>query len=302
MNVLAPPISPPGTLSQTAAIPNRRLWLGGWLTEARRRSATTMAGAVVVLFVVAALLAPVIAPNDPLAGRASERLRPPSGAHLLGTDELGRDILSRLLFGASMSLRIQAGGVGLALLCGVTLGLLAGYRGGWLDEGIMRAMDVLLAFPGVFLSIAVIAVIGPGALNVTLAVGVALVPSFARLVRASVMAARGMEYVQAAHAIGASDLRIVLRHILPNCGALLIVFTTLNLAVVLLTASGLSYLGLGVQPPEAEWGAMLSNSRSYLLTAPHATVIPGVAIMLVSTALNVLGDGLRDILDPRLRL
>ncbi len=263
---------------------------------------TAIAAGIVILYVLVAILAPVLAPSDPFSGDASFRLQSPSLAHPFGTDELGRDILSRIIYGASMSLRIQLATVVTSLLLGTCLGLIAGYQGGWVDEVITRAMDVLLAFPGIFLSIAIIAAIGRGAASVVVAVGIALVPSFARLVRSSAMTCREQEYVEAARALGAGHGRLICRHIFPNCLTPLIVFTTVNLSVVLLTASGLSYLGLGVQPPEPEWGAMLSNSRTYLLTAPHATVIPGLAIMVVSLSLNVLGDGLRDALDPRARL
>ena len=272
--------------------------------DARRfgkRNSLILAGAVVVVYVALGVLAPVLVPSGPFAGDSSQRLSPPSAAHLLGTDELGRDILSRIIYGASTSLMIQAGAVAIGLIVGSGLGLIAGYRGGWVDELIMRPMDVLLAFPGVFLAITVIAALGPGTSSVTYAVGIALVPSFARLVRASAISCREMEYVTAARGAGAGHARILLRHVLPNSAPSLIVYSTLVLAYVLLTASGLGYLGLGVQPPAPEWGAMLSNSRTYLLTAPHATVIPGIAIMVVTTAFNILGDGLRDALDPRMR-
>ena len=266
-----------------------------------RRNALILAGAIVIVYMALGILAPVLAPTGPLAGDSSQRLSPPSAAHLLGTDELGREILTRIIFGASTSLVIQAGAVAIGLIIGSGLGLIAGYRGGWVDELIMRPMDVLLAFPGVFLAITVIAALGPGTSSVTYAVGIALIPSFARLVRATAMSCRELDYVTAAHGAGAGHVRILLRHVLPNCAPSLIVYSTLVLAYVLLTASGLGYLGLGVQPPAPEWGAMLSNSRTYLLTAPHATVIPGIAIMVVTTAFNILGDGLRDALDPRMR-
>jgi len=281
--------------------PAPQAWLRFDARRFARRNVLVLAGAIVVLYTVVGIFAPLLAPSGPLAGDSGQRLLPPSIAHLLGTDELGRDILSRVIFGASTSLVIQAGAVAIGLIIGSSLGLIAGYCGGWLDELIMRPMDVLLAFPGVFLAITVIAALGPGTSSVTYAVGIALVPSFARLVRASAMSCREMEYVTAARGAGAGHARILLRHVLPNSAPPLIVYSTLVLAYVLLTASGLGYLGLGVQPPEPEWGAMLSSSRTYLLTAPHATVIPGIAIMIVTTAFNILGDGLRDALDPRMR-
>jgi peptide/nickel transport system permease protein len=256
---------------------------------------------IVGLYLILAILAPILTASDPLEGDLAERLQPPSLTHPFGNDELGRDILSRIIFGASTSLLIQVAALTIGLLVGVSLGLIGGYTRGWFDETIMRIMDVLLAFPGVFLAITVIAVLGPGTTNVIYAVGIALIPSFARLTRSAAMACRELEYVMAARTIGAGHFRIILRHILPNSAPPIIVYTTLVLAYILLTASGLSFLGLGVQPPRPEWGAMLSNSRTYLLTAPHAAVIPGIAILIVSLAFNILGDGLRDALDPRMR-
>ncbi len=290
-----------GSSPQALARTGRSHGLRKTCTWIVRHKAMALAGAIVLLYLWLGIFAPVLAPSDPLTGESSGRLSPPSQAHLLGTDELGRDILSRIMFGASTSLLIQAGAVVTSLVVGGALGLIAGYASGWLDEAVMRLMDIFLAFPGVFLSIAVIAVLGPGVMSVTWAVGIALIPSFARLMRSSAMTCSELEYVQAARGIGAGPFRILLRHVLPNSLPPMIVYTTLVLAYVLLTASGLSYLGLGVQPPDPEWGAMLSNSRTYLLTAPHATVIPGLAIMIVSLAFNILGDGLRDTLDPRMR-
>jgi peptide/nickel transport system permease protein len=275
--------------------------LQAFLRRLGRHRAAVVAASVVLLYFAAGILAPLLAPYDPLAGDAAERLQGPSRAHLLGTDELGRDLLSRIIHGASTSLAIQGGAVTIGSVLGLILGLVSGYCGGWPDNLIMRLMDVLLAFPGVFLSIVVIAAIGPGTTGVTIAVGVALVPSFARLVRSCAIQIREFQYVEAAHAVGVRHARIITRHILPNSAPPIIVYTTIVLAYILLTASGLSYLGLGVQLPTPEWGAMLSNSRTYLLTAPHATVVPGVAIMIVALALNILGDALREVLDPHMR-
>jgi peptide/nickel transport system permease protein len=258
-------------------------------------------GILVAIFVAAALLAPVLAPYEPLKGRLVQRLQPPSTAHWLGTDELGRDLLSRVLYGARISLQIQMAAVGLALVAGTALGLMAGYVGRWADQLIMRFMDVLMAFPGIFLALAIIAALGTGLGNVIIATGIYLVPQFARVVRASILSLKEMEFVQAARALGEGDLAIVFRYLLPNSLAPIIVQTSLRMATVLLTASGLSFLGLGVQPPAPEWGAMLSNARSYMITAPHVATIPGLAIMLVVLGFNLLGDGLRDSLDPRLR-
>ncbi len=258
-------------------------------------------GLIVGLFVAVALLAPVLAPYDPLRGRLVDRLQPPGASHWLGTDELGRDVLSRVLYGARISLQIQIAAVGLALVLGTALGVVAGYVGRWPDMLIMRLVDIKMAFPGIFLALAIIAALGTGLGNVILASGIFLVPQFARVVRGSVLTLKEMEFVTAARALGEGNLLIVFRYLLPNSLAPMIVQTTLRMATVLLTASGLSFLGLGVQPPSPEWGAMLSNSRAYMITAPHVATVPGLAIMLVVLGFNLLGDGLRDSLDPRLR-
>jgi peptide/nickel transport system permease protein len=266
----------------------------------RNRAAVT-GGIVVAIFVVVAALAPILSPYDPLKGGLSNRLRAPSTTHWLGTDELGRDVLSRVLYGARITAQIQVAAVGLALVLGTALGLAAGYVRGSVDQTIMRLMDILMAFPGIFLALAIIAALGTGLSNVIIATGIFLVPQFARVVRASILTLREMEFVQAARALGRGDVAIVFRYLLPNSLAPIIVQTSLRMATVLLTASGLSFLGLGVQPPSPEWGAMLSNARSYMITAPHVALMPGLAIAVVVLGFNLLGDGLRDSLDPRLR-
>jgi peptide/nickel transport system permease protein len=210
-------------------------------------------------------------------------------------------MFSRILIGARISLQIQIVAVLLALVIGVVLGSVGGYLGGHVDNLIMRAMDVLLAFPSIFLALAIIAALGTGLFNLMLAAGIASIPQFARIVRASVLSLKEREFVEAARALGGGSNRILFRHLLPNCLAPIIVQSTLRMATVLLTASGLSFLGLGVQPPTPEWGAMLSNARSYLIVAPHVATIPGLAIMVVVVGFNLFGDGLRDTLDPRLR-
>lgn len=266
----------------------------------RNRAAVT-GGIVVAIFVVVAALAPILSPYDPLKGGLGNRLRAPSTTHWLGTDELGRDVLSRVLYGARITAQIQVAAVGLALVLGTALGLAAGYVRGSVDQTIMRLMDILMAFPGIFLALAIIAALGTGLSNVIIATGIFLVPQFARVVRASILTLREMEFVQAARALGRGDVAIVFRYLLPNSLAPIIVQTSLRMATVLLTASGLSFLGLGVQPPSPEWGAMLSNARSYMITAPHVALMPGLAIAVVVLGFNLLGDGLRDSLDPRLR-
>jgi peptide/nickel transport system permease protein len=298
-----PSLIPASATSEPAAVPALRA-SGFWADTLRRvvrTRAAVVGGVLVGSFVVVALLAPVVAPYDPLKGRLGERLQSPSRAHWLGTDELGRDVLSRILYGARITVQIQLAAVGLALAVGTALGLTAGYVGRWADQLVMRFMDILMAFPGIFLALAIIAALGTGLGNVVIATGIFLVPQFARVVRASILTLKEMEFVQAARALGRGDVALVFRYLLPNSLAPIIVQTSLRMATVLLTASGLSFLGLGVQPPSPEWGAMLSNARSYMITAPHVATMPGLAIMLVVLGFNLLGDGLRDSLDPRLR-
>jgi peptide/nickel transport system permease protein len=277
---------------------------GFWADSVHRlaRSRAAVAGGLIVtVFVAVALLAPALAPYEPLRGQLDQRLMPPSASHWLGTDELGRDVLSRVLYGARISLQIQLGAVVLALAVGLALGLVAGYIGRWPDLLIMRVIDVMMAFPGIFLALAIIAALGTGLANVIIAGAISLIPQFARVVRGSILTLREKEFVEAARALGEGDVKIIVRYLLPNSLAPIIVQTSLRMATVLLTASGLSFLGLGVQPPSPEWGAMLSNARTYMITAPHVAAVPGLAIMLVVLGFNLLGDGLRDALDPRLR-
>lgn len=267
----------------------------------RRNRAAIVGGVIVLLFVFIAIFAPWLSPYPPNEGDLTKRLKPPCREHLLGTDPLGRDLLSRVIYGARISLQIQIISVSIALVIGTLLGLIGGYYGGRLDNLIMRLMDILLAFPGIFLAISIIAVLGPGLTNLMLAAGIYSIPQFARIVRGSVISLKEKEFIEAARAVGERDFDILFRYLLPNSMAPIIVQTTLRMATVLLTASGLSFLGLGVQPPTAEWGAMLSNARAYLITAPHVATVPGLAIMLVVMGFNLFGDGLRDSLDPRLR-
>jgi peptide/nickel transport system permease protein len=267
-----------------------------------RRSRTALVGLVIItLFLLIALLAPLIAPYSPAAFSLGDQLAPPSVAHPLGTDELGRDMLSRLIWGSRITLVMTLGAVLLALAMGAFLGIMAGFRGGWADTAIMRCMDVLLAMPTFLLAVAIIAALGVGTTNVILAVGISSMPMFARIARGSTISVKQEEYVMAVRAVGASTNRIMWRHILPNVTSALLVQTTLRLATAILTASGLSFLGLGPQPPTAEWGAMLSAGRNYITSSPQLATIPGIAILLVAIGFNLLGDGLRDALDPRLK-
>jgi peptide/nickel transport system permease protein len=267
-----------------------------------RRNRGAMAGLVVLLAeVVLAAGAPWIAPYDPIHQDLLAPLQPPSRAHPWGTDEVGRDILSRVIFGTRISLTVGLISVGIAGAGGVVLGLVSGYAGGLVGEVILRVMDLLLAFPGILLALAIVAVLGPGLFNVMIAVGIAGMPAFTRVTRAQTLAVREMDYVTGARAVGCTTGRILARYIFPNVLPPLIVLATLGLASAILTASGLSFLGLGAQPPTPEWGAMLSLGRAFLRQAWWVTTFPGLAIMLTVLAMNMLGDGLRDAVDPRLR-
>jgi peptide/nickel transport system permease protein len=266
-----------------------------------RHRGAIVGGLIIGLYAGTAVLGTWVAPQSSTRGRLLERLSPPSRAHVLGADELGRDVLSRVIVGARVSLAVQAVAVGLALAVGVSLGVLAGYYGRWTDEVVSRAIDLLLAFPGIFLALAIVTVLEPGVLGVMVAAGVVSIPQFARLVRGIVLELTRREFIEATQALGARDLRILACHILPNSLPAVIVQTSLRMGTVLLTASGLGFLGLGVQPPAPEWGAMLANARDYLFDAPHVALAPGLAITLVVIGFNLVGDGLRDLLDPRLR-
>ncbi|MDR7468428.1 MAG: ABC transporter permease [Armatimonadota bacterium] len=267
-----------------------------------RRHRGAMAGlAVLLLEVTVAVAAPWIAPHDPIHQDLLAPLQPPSRAHPWGTDEVGRDVLSRVIYGARISLSVGLISVGIAGVGGVFLGLVSGYMGGVVGETILRVMDLLLAFPGILLALAIVAVLGPGLFNVMIAVGIAGMPAFTRVTRAQTLAVREMDYVVGARAVGCTTGRILSRYILPNVLPSVIVLATLGLAGSILTAAGLSFLGLGAQPPVPEWGAMVSLGRAFLRQAWWVTTFPGVAIMVTVLAMNMLGDGLRDALDPRLR-
>ena len=266
------------------------------------KNRTALVGLITIgAFLLAGLLAPVIAPYDPYDPHLPSKLARPSSEHVLGCDELGRDLLSRILYGARISLFIGTISVSLGLLVGAPLGAISGFYGGKVDLIIQRFIDILMAFPGILLAIMVVSVLGVGLWNAMIAIGVVSIPVYTRLVRGSVLAIREQEYVQAARAIGASDARIILRHIVPNALGPIIVQSSLQVASAILWAAGLGFLGLGARPPLPEWGAMLSRGRVFIRVAPHATIFPGLAIMLSVLGFNLLGDGLRDLLDPRLR-
>lgn len=265
----------------------------------RKQRLAMIGGGILFLLLFVALCAPVLAPHDPMEQNLYARLEPPSLEHPLGTDDFGRDILSRMIYGSRISLRIGGASITAALLVGTLLGLWAGYWGGWADTLIMRCMDLFLAFPSILLAIAIVAVAGPGIDNAIMAVSVVLIPQFARLVRSSVLTVRETAYVEAARALGAGQMRILFVAILPNCMAPIIVQTTLGLGTAILDAAGLSFLGLGAQPPMPEWGAMLAGGRELLFEAPWVMTFPGLAIFIVVLAINLFGDGLRDALDPK---
>jgi peptide/nickel transport system permease protein len=255
--------------------------------------------AIVVLTVVGAVVAPWAVPYDPAGQELALRLARPSLAHPFGLDELGRDIFSRVLAGARISLFVGLTVVGISSVVGVLLGSIAGYFGGWIDDVISRAIDVLLAFPGILLAIALVAVLGPSLSNVVMALSVIGWVGYARLVRGQVLKARELEFVQAARALGASSSRILIRHVVPTTMPAVMVQATLGMAGAILAEASLSFLGLGVQPPTPSWGTMLNGGRLHLLDAPHLTIFPGVAIATLVLGFNFLGDGLRDALDPK---
>jgi ABC-type dipeptide/oligopeptide/nickel transport system permease subunit len=267
------------------------------------RNKLAIIGMVILgLFVFCALFAPWIAPYDPIAQDVTRRREPPSWEHPFGMDEVGRDLLSRVIYGARVSLYVGVASVSLAIIAGTLIGAVSGYAGGWVDNVVMRIMDIMLAFPSLLLAIAIVAILGPGLLNMLYAIAFVSIPAYARIVRASVLAAKEMDYTLAARAIGCSSSRILFRHIMPNCLTPIIVQGTLGIATAILDAAGLSFLGLGAQPPTPEWGAMLGQGRGSVFTAPHVVIFPGLAIMLSVLGFNLLGDGLRDALDPRLRM
>ncbi|WP_078060550.1 nickel transporter permease [Desulfotomaculum copahuensis] len=276
------------------------LWYDAW--RRLRQNKIAIAGAVIVLaLILAALLAPVLAPHNPLSGNIIDRLQAPSAAHWFGTDSQGRDVLSRIIYGSRISIQVGVISVGIALLIGTLIGAAGGYYGGWVDNVLMRVVDIMLAFPSILLAIAITAMLGPELKNAMIAIGVVNIPFYARIVRSTVLSVKETEYVEAARAIGGNDLRIIFRHVLPNCMAPVIVQTTMGIGTAILDAAGLSFLGLGAQPPTPEWGAMLSDGRSVMQQAPWMMFYPGLAIMLVVLGFNLLGDGLRDALDPRLK-
>ena len=269
--------------------------------QLRRNKAAMIGAALLTIELLLALSAPIVAPYDPYKQNPRAALEAPSRQHWFGTDDSGRDLLSRVLYGTRISLRVGLISVGIGGGIGIALGILAGYRGGLVDNVIMRAVDLLLAFPGILLALAIISILGPSLFNVMIAVGISAIPSYTRVARASTLVMKDREFVVSARAIGARDTHITLRYILPNVLPPLIVLATLGIAGAILTAAGLSFIGLGAVPPTPEWGAILTLGRKYINQAWWYTTFPGIAIMITVLGINMLGDALRDALDPKLR-
>jgi peptide/nickel transport system permease protein len=295
------PNSPPAQDGTEKEPGGESLWRSAW--RSLRQNAVGMFGLIgFLLILLTVILAPVLAPSDPTAMDFDHILEPPSSAHLLGTDDLGRDILSRVIWGGRESLRVALLAVLVAGLGGIVLGVVSGYYGGRVDATMMRIVDVLLAFPSILLVLSIVAALGPNLGTVLIALGIASIPGVTRFVRGTVLAAKNSEYVLAARVLGATDRFIMSTQILPNIMAPLIIYSTLGLGGAILTTAGLSYIGLGAQPPSPEWGAMLNYGRDYLQDAWWMSVFPGAAVFLVVLCVNLLGDGLRDALDPKLRV
>ena len=276
--------------------PAREFW-----RRFRRQHLALASLVLIIVLVAAAFLAPWIAPYGQATPDYDALLEGPSRLHWAGTDSFGRDILSRMIWGGQVSLTVGFLSVLLGCVVGVALGIISGFFGGWLDGLIMRVIDVMLAFPGILPAIAVVAILGPGIVNVIYAIALSAVPVFARLVRGTTLALKETLYVQASRSIGVSHTKLMLRHILPGTLSAVIVYASLRMGTSILTAAALSFIGLGAQPPSPEWGAMLSDGRSYLGVADHITIFPGLAILITVLAFNLLGDGLRDALDQKLR-
>ncbi len=289
------------TTSELALNPMARARRSWWSLAPRWRNPIGIAGAIVVLLtILIALAAPLIAPYDP-DSQGSARLLPPSWDNLMGTDELGRDTFSRIVYGSRVSLQVGIIAVLIALVIGALLGIVAGFFGGRLDSWLMRGVDILFAFPGLVLAIVIAGLLGASRTNAMIAIGVVYAPAFARVIRGSVLSVMNEPYVEAGRVAGATNGRLVRQHVLPNIIAPLIVMTTVYLSSAILSEAALSFLGLGTQPPQPSWGGMLNLARTYMEISPWMAIFPGLAIMIVVLGFNFLGDGLRDVLDPRLR-
>ncbi|MBP1970956.1 peptide/nickel transport system permease protein [Virgibacillus natechei] len=267
----------------------------------KQNKAAMIGGILILFFIIVAIVGPYLTTNTPESQDLVNKLAPPSAENWFGTDSFGRDIFTRIIYGMSLTLYIGFASVALGATAGVILGLISGYYGRRTDSIIMRIMDVLLAFPGILLALAIVSVLGGSLENVILAVAISSIPVFARIVRGSTLSVKNLEYIDAMKSLGASDTRIIFKHIFPNVTSPIIVQATLSIATAVISASGLSFLGLGAQPPTPEWGAMLADGRNYLYNAWHVAFFPGVMIVAVVLAFNILGDGLRDALDPKIK-
>ncbi|MFS1513705.1 nickel transporter permease [Chengkuizengella sp. SCS-71B] len=296
MAELAPNKAPQQSVGGTRFL----LWLEAW--KSFKKNKLAVVGLIIVtIFIILALFAPVIAPEGINEQKLADRLLPPSSEHLLGTDDFGRDVLSRVIHGARISLWVGFVSVIGSIVVGCLLGILAGYYGRWIDTIISRFFDIMLAFPSILLAIAIVSVLGPSLRNALIAIAIINVPNFGRLIRSKVLSIKQEEYITAAKAIGMRDRRILFRHILPNSMAPIIVQGTLAIATAIIEAAALGFLGLGAEPPNPEWGKMLADSKEYLVQAPWTMFFPGIAIMLTVLGFNLMGDGLRDALDPRMK-
>ena len=275
----------------------KRSWI-----KLKRNKAAMVGGILLLVYVLSAIFAPVLFPDNPSAPNLINALEAPTLKDPLGTDELGRSILGRIIYGSRISLLIAVGVVSVGIILGIPVGLISGYYGGKIDFGIQRITDAMLAFPGFLLALALVAVLGVGLKNTVISIGISMVPMYIRLVRGCVLSVREEDYVEAARAVGTRDVIILLRHILPNVMVPITVQTSLSMGMAILFAAGLGFLGIGVQPPTPEWGTMLGSARSYLFHAPHVATFPGIAIFLAVLSFNLLGDGLRDALDPRFKI
>ncbi|KMY50984.1 ABC transporter permease [Peribacillus loiseleuriae] len=275
-------------------------WREGWKSFKKNKVALIGAG-IVLFFVIIAIFAPLLAPYGVNDQELSIRNTPPSFEHWFGTDDFGRDIFSRVLYGARISLWVGLVSVAGSVILGCFLGIIAGYYGRWIDTLISRIFDIMLAFPSILLAIAVVAVLGPSLQNALIAIAIINIPNFGRLIRSKVLSVKQEEYIMAARAVGMSDGRILFHHVLPNSSAPIIVQATLAIATAIIEAAALGFLGMGAQPPQAEWGKMLADSRQYIIQAPWTVLFPGLAIMLTVLGFNLMGDGLRDALDPKMK-
>lgn len=286
--------------TQTIDHPRQSVF-GSFFSVFMENKAAVVGGLIILFYIFIAVFAPVLAPYHPHEINLDNKLIPPSMEHWMGTDDKGRDILSRIFYGSRLSMGVGFAAVIFGAFFGITLGLIAGYYGKWIDSVIMRCMDVLLAFPGILLALAIVSALGPSLVNVTIAVGAFSVPLFARIVRGSTLEVKQLEYIDAIRSLGAKDGTIIFKHILPNILSPIIVQGTLRVATAILSAAGLSFLGLGAQPPSSEWGTMLSSGRDFLFTAPYIAIFPGLAIAFLVLGFNIFGDGLRDAFDPRMK-